>query len=56
MLPLEQLWPRLGFWSTFRMTWQLRSFLRTMSSATSQTTGGLSTGVARSEWLQDIQY
>ena len=53
-LTLEQLWPNLGWWDTFRVAWQLRSFLCIMRSITSQTTGGLHTGITRSEWLQDV--
>ncbi|KAI0316343.1 kinase-like protein [Amylostereum chailletii] len=51
---LEQLWPRLGWWDTFCVARQLRSFLHIMASVTSQTTGGLHSGQVRSEWLQAL--
>ena len=53
-LTLEQLWPNLGWLDTFRIAWQLRSFLCIMRSITSQTTSGVHTDTARSEWLQDV--
>ncbi|TFK72075.1 hypothetical protein BDN72DRAFT_895064 [Pluteus cervinus] len=50
---LEQLWAQLGWWTTFRIAWQLpRSFLRTMMLMTSQKMGGLQTGVTHSKYFQ----
>lgn len=51
---VEQLWPNIGIWSTVRIAWQLRAAIRTYSALTSQTTGGLHSGNAQSEWLQGI--
>ena len=48
-LTLEQLWSNLGWLDTFRIAWQLRSFLCIMHSITSQTTSGVHIGRARSE-------
>ncbi|KAF8838344.1 kinase-like protein [Paxillus ammoniavirescens] len=51
---LEQLWPGLGLWSTIRIAWQLRSFVSALRTATSQKTGGVSSGCVNSEWIQGI--
>jgi serine/threonine protein kinase len=53
-LTLEQLWPTLSLWNTFRLAWQLRRYLRCMGSVTAQTTGGLHTGLCNSPWFMDI--
>ncbi|KIJ14824.1 hypothetical protein PAXINDRAFT_46095, partial [Paxillus involutus ATCC 200175] len=47
---LEQLWPDLGLWSAIRIAWQLRSFVSALRTATSQKTGGVSSGRVNSEW------
>jgi hypothetical protein len=51
---LEQLWQGLGLWSTIRIAWQLRSFVSALRTATSQQTGGVSSGRVNSEWIQGI--
>ncbi|KAF8194079.1 hypothetical protein BJ912DRAFT_188892 [Pholiota molesta] len=53
-LTLEQLWPTLSLWNTFRLAWQLRRYLRCMGSIITQTTGGLHTGLCNSPWFMDI--
>ncbi|TRM67053.1 kinase-like protein [Schizophyllum amplum] len=49
---LEQIWQSMGFIATLRLAWQLRTYLRSMASVTSQTTGGIHSGHVESEWIQ----
>lgn len=51
---LEQLWPEIGWWTTFRLAWQLRTYVQAMHAVTSTQTGGLSTGSVRSPWLEGL--
>ena len=51
---LEQLWPRLGIWATIHIAWQLRSFVSSLRTITTQQTGGLHSGKVHSEWIQGI--
>ena len=51
---LEQLWPGLGLWSTIRIAWQLRSFVSALRTATSQKTGGVSSGCVNWAWVEGI--
>lgn len=50
---LEELWPKLGWWRTARLAWQLRLWIQAMQNAHSQVGGGLATGIFYSQWLQD---
>ncbi|KAK0191568.1 kinase-like domain-containing protein [Armillaria mellea] len=43
---LEDAWPALGWWSTLKLVWQLRQYIRTMRQRTSLTAGGLISGSA----------
>lgn len=46
-------WTDVGWFSTFRLAFQLRGMLRWMRAATSPTAGSLGTGLCRSMWLDD---
>ncbi|KFY18840.1 hypothetical protein V493_08312 [Pseudogymnoascus sp. VKM F-4281 (FW-2241)] len=50
---LMDAWTDIGWFSTFRLAFQLRGMLRRMRAATSQTAGSLGTGLCRSMWLDD---
>jgi hypothetical protein len=51
---LEQLWAEVGYRTTFRLAWQLRTYLRAMHKITSSTADGLSSGSVRSPWFQGL--
>ncbi|KAK4203377.1 hypothetical protein QBC40DRAFT_262486 [Triangularia verruculosa] len=50
---LEECWANLGWLSTIRLAFQLRSMVSRMRSITSPTAGSLGTGICRSLWLEE---
>lgn len=53
-MTVEQLWRDMSIFTTLRVAWQLRGYLRSMMSVVSQTTGGLHSGHVESEWIDTI--
>ena len=51
---LEQLWPHISLWESIRIAWQLRRYLHAMASVTSETTGGLHSGLVHSLYIDAI--
>ncbi|RMZ83260.1 hypothetical protein DV738_g1272, partial [Chaetothyriales sp. CBS 135597] len=50
---LEEAWPDLGWIQTFRLALQLRRWIWSLRSVTSNVVGSLATGKCRSFWLED---
>lgn len=50
---LEAAWPRLGWYTSLRLAFQLRRFVSLLRSITSDSAGSLVTGSCRSFWLDD---
>jgi hypothetical protein len=50
---VEDAWPRLGWYASLRLALQLRRFVSSMQSITSDTAGSIVTGSCRSFWLDD---
>lgn len=50
---LMDCWASLGWISTIRLAFQLRTMVRKMRRATSPTAGSLGTGICRSFWIED---
>ncbi|KAK0666728.1 hypothetical protein QBC41DRAFT_375134 [Cercophora samala] len=50
---LEECWPSLGWFTTVRLAFQLRSMVGRMRTVTSPTAGSLGTGICRSLWLEE---
>ncbi|KAF1961360.1 hypothetical protein CC80DRAFT_522810 [Byssothecium circinans] len=50
---LEEMWTKLGWFTTVKLALQLRLFVNLLRSVTSSTAGSLSTGECRSFWLED---
>ncbi|KAK3989616.1 hypothetical protein QBC44DRAFT_350487 [Cladorrhinum sp. PSN332] len=50
---LEECWASLGWFSTIRLAFQLRSMVRRMRTVTSLTAGSPGTGICRSLWLEE---
>lgn len=50
---IEDAWPRLGWYASLRLAFQLRRFISLMRSITSGTAGSIITGSCRSFWLDD---
>ncbi|KAK0732348.1 hypothetical protein B0T21DRAFT_349370 [Apiosordaria backusii] len=50
---LEECWASLGWFSTIRLAFQLRTMVSRMRTVTSPTAGSLGTGICRSFWLEE---
>jgi serine/threonine protein kinase len=49
---LEELWPNISFLFLLSLAWQLRSFVRKMHASSSDSTGRLASGTAKSTFLE----
>ncbi|KAE9379684.1 hypothetical protein N431DRAFT_451518 [Stipitochalara longipes BDJ] len=52
-ITLEEAWSKLGWFTTIRLSLQLRGFIRQLRSVTSQYAGSLVSGECKSFWLDD---